>query len=79
MAFVEELLWDNGVWQERTWLFGSFAALHEADSFLVPLLAVPQITHYVLDGFIWKRRQHRDLQVVVNLLATQAEMKTLDG
>ena len=79
MAFVEELLWDNGVWQERTWLFGSFAALHEADSFLVPLLAVPQITHYVLDGFIWKRRQHRDLQVVVNPLATQAETKTLDG
>jgi hypothetical protein len=59
MAYVEELLWDNGVWQERTWLFGSFAALHEADSFLVPLLAVPQITHYVLDGFIWKRRHHR--------------------
>ena len=23
---------------------------------LVPLLAVPQLTHYVLDGFIWRRR-----------------------
>jgi hypothetical protein len=23
---------------------------------LVPLLALPQSTHYVLDGFIWRRR-----------------------
>ena len=25
--------------------------------FLVPLLVVPQLTHYVLDGFIWKLRK----------------------
>ena len=23
---------------------------------VVPLLAVPQLTHYVLDGFLWRRR-----------------------
>ena len=26
----------------------------KALSFIVPLLALPQITHYILDGFIWK-------------------------
>ena len=26
-------------------------------SILVPLLALPQITHYILDGFIWKIRK----------------------
>ena len=28
------------------------------DLAIVPLLAVPQITHYVIDGFIWKKGQH---------------------
>lgn len=59
LAFVEELLWDRGVWHERSWLFGS--AWHQSgqlQSVLVPLLAVPQITHYILDGFIWKRRSN---------------------
>jgi hypothetical protein len=26
-----------------------------AQALLVPLLALPQAVHYVLDGFIWKR------------------------
>ncbi len=56
LAFFEELVWDRGVWQDRSWLFGSpwdVGALH---FLLVPLLALPQIVHYTLDGFIWKRR-----------------------
>ncbi|MFN9720957.1 MAG: hypothetical protein ACK58L_19855 [Planctomycetota bacterium] len=61
LAYLEELLWDNGVWQERPWLFGTLFSSPDAESWLPPLLAVPQITHYVLDGFIWKRRQHTDL------------------
>ena len=28
---------------------------------IVPLLAVPQFTHYVLDGFVWKRRTNPEL------------------
>jgi hypothetical protein len=56
LAFVEEMLWDWGLWHERAWLFGSSWRSDSADIWLVPLLAVPQITHYVLDGFIWKRR-----------------------
>jgi hypothetical protein len=26
-------------------------------SIIVPVLALPQITHYILDGFIWKVRK----------------------
>lgn len=63
LAFVEELLWDRGVWHERSWLFGSAWVADPQQSeqlqrILVPLLAVPQITHYILDGFIWKRRSN---------------------
>lgn len=54
-AFAEELLWDRAVWFEREWLFGAMD-LSMLEAVLVPLLALPQITHYVLDGFIWKRR-----------------------
>jgi uncharacterized membrane protein len=63
LAFLEELLWDRGIWHERGWLFGSewLTEAHKSNqlqSVLVPLLAVPQITHYILDGFIWKRRSN---------------------
>jgi hypothetical protein len=59
LAYVEELLWDRGVWHDRSWLFGSSWPI--TDSWLpllVPLLALPQVTHYVLDGFIWRRRSN---------------------
>lgn len=58
-AFVEENLWDVLVWHEH----GSVLFLSEHISvisseqtliWLVPLLAMPQITHYVLDAFIWR-------------------------
>jgi hypothetical protein len=56
LAYVEELIWDRHVWHDRTWLFG------DGDDtgvtirmLLIPLLAVPQLTHYVLDGFLWRR------------------------
>jgi hypothetical protein len=59
LAFVEEAAWDRLAWHERPWLFGAshltlgaFAA-----ALVVPLLAAPQITHYILDGFIWRRRE----------------------
>lgn len=56
LAFVEELVWDRGVWQDRSWLFGSPWEAGAFQFVLVPLLALPQIVHYTLDGFIWKRR-----------------------
>lgn len=61
LAYAEEMLWDLGLWHERGWLFGSTLTLESLQWVLVPLLAVPQITHYVLDGFIWKRHSARQL------------------
>jgi hypothetical protein len=29
---------------------------------LVPLLALPQLTHYVLDGVFWRRGQNPELR-----------------
>jgi hypothetical protein len=56
-AFLEEMVWDRGVWHSRAWLFGSPWTLGPtALSVLVPLLALPQLVHYLLDGFLWKRR-----------------------
>ncbi|NVO31997.1 hypothetical protein [Hymenobacter lapidiphilus] len=59
-ALLEEGLWDGLVWREHAAVFGWFQQLPAlADSaaltLLVPLLALPQATHYVLDGFIWRR------------------------
>lgn len=58
-AYFEEGIWDAFVWKEHAAVFGiSKMRLPELNdtllSFVVPLLALPQITHYILDGFIWK-------------------------
>lgn len=58
LAYVEELFWDRAVSHERAWLFGSAWSWDASRVWLVPLLAVPQLTHYVLDGFLWKRRSN---------------------
>jgi len=58
IAFMEELLWDNLVWHEHLGVFGNWG-LDLTDGLLVlivPLLSLPQTTHYLLDGFIWKSR-----------------------
>lgn len=56
-AFVEELLWDRVIWHDRAWLFGFLPELDAGSvaHLLVPLLALPQATHYVLDAFLWRR------------------------
>lgn len=59
IAFVEEGFWDGFVWREHGMLFGFSSSLPAiADShtlvWLVPLLALPQATHYILDAFIWR-------------------------
>ena len=64
LAYAEELLWDRTLWHERAWLFGAAWDVSAWKVFLVPLLALPQMTHYVLDGFIWRRRGNPDLSIV---------------
>lgn len=60
-AFFEEMVWDRLVWQSHPSLFGGGDAgtplLSPAVlAVVVPLLAVPQATHYVLDAVLWRRR-----------------------
>ena len=55
-AYFEEGIWDWFIWQEHRNIFGS---VHVAASatilvILVPLLTMPQVTHYVLDAYIWR-------------------------
>jgi hypothetical protein len=54
IAFFEEYLWEILVWKEQFMIgvvdFSNWQFL------VVPLLTVPQFTHYLLDGFIWKSK-----------------------
>jgi len=58
IAFTEELVWDRAVWHDRGAVFGEPWDVGALKSLVVPLLALPQLTHYVLDGFIWRRRSN---------------------
>jgi hypothetical protein len=64
LAYIEELFWHRGVWHEREFLFGAGWNLTEWKTYLVPLLAVPQLTHYVLDGFIWRRKSNANFKLI---------------
>lgn len=61
LAFAEEMAWDRLVWHDRDWLFG--AASSDFRPFVlalvVPFLALPQATHYALDGVLWRRKDSR--------------------
>jgi hypothetical protein len=63
LAYVEELFWNRGVWHERGWLFGPVWEWADWKQYLVPLLAVPQLTHYILDGFIWRRKSNAGFRI----------------
>ena len=55
-AFLEEWGWDRLVWHETGAIFPG-VALDPGPillTLLVPLLALPQATHYLLDAWIWK-------------------------
>ncbi len=59
LAYLEELAWDRLVWRERPQFFGESAVDLGAValSLVVPLLSLPQTTHYLLDGFVWRTRE----------------------
>jgi hypothetical protein len=65
IAYTEELFWNRGVWHERNWIFGENWDWENWKMYLVPLLVVPQLTHYVLDGFIWRRRGNEGVHLGV--------------
>lgn len=61
LAYGEEFLWDRTVWHERPEVFWGPEWSVKAGllGLWMPLLAVPQVTHYVLDGFIWRASRGR--------------------
>jgi len=68
LAYVEELLWHRTILDvpERTRLFGGSIDVGSLDLLLVPLLALPQMTHYILDGFIWRRKSNPNFSLIRN-------------
>ena len=58
VAFVEEWAWDRAVWHDHASLFPGpeLSPNPELLALLVPLLAVPQASHYLLDAWIWRVR-----------------------
>jgi hypothetical protein len=70
LAYLEEGIWDGVVWREHLGLFLGAAWLPAIDAssiltWLVPLLALPQISHYLLDGFIWRFKSHPEWRQVM--------------
>jgi hypothetical protein len=64
LAWVEEGFWSAFVWKEHEKVFPLFDMLHVDPSkaflnLIVPLLALPQLFHYVIDGFIWKLKNDK--------------------
>jgi len=61
-AYGEEALWAGFVWREHLSAFEFMRSMPQIKeqyllAILVPLFTLPQATHYILDGFIWKRKQ----------------------
>lgn len=62
LAFSEEYFWDMFLFRDNAQFFESIIN-YPFDSIISPyaqalvfaLLSLPQVTHYVLDGFIWKK------------------------
>lgn len=62
LAFIEEAFWDSLVWREHNLFFESFYFLPQLQgesvlkAFFLAILISPQLIHYILDGFIWKKK-----------------------
>jgi hypothetical protein len=62
LAYAEESAWDVFVWRENSesfgWLYSTFDAISDDQllAFVVPFLIMPQVVHYILDGYIWKKK-----------------------
>jgi hypothetical protein len=59
LAYVEETFWDGLLWKEHQSIFPLLSESSALEtplitSLVVAILILPQATHYVLDGFIWR-------------------------
>jgi len=64
LAYLAEGIWDVWIWKDHASYFplfhralSGFEPGPELTSVLVALLTLPQATHYLLDGFIWRIRR----------------------
>ncbi len=65
LAYLEEGIWDGLIWHEHWQVFGLFNLIPQINSpqiltWLIPLLALPQTTHYLLDAYIWRLQTNSD-------------------
>ena len=55
------MLWNNLIWHDHEQIFPNILELTVTNkitlNILIPLLALPQIMHYFIDGFIWKLKK----------------------
>jgi hypothetical protein len=64
LAYFEESLWDLFVNREKGEIFGwAYSGTRAFENemvlaIIVPLLIMPQIVHYILDAYIWRRKQN---------------------
>jgi hypothetical protein len=66
LAYIEEGFWDGLIWREHLSVFAPFARLPLIGDaallgLLVPFLSLPQSTHYLLDGFIWRVKERNNI------------------
>jgi hypothetical protein len=66
LAYLEEGLWDGLIWREHLSIFAWFSALPTINdpailALLIPFLALPQSTHYLLDGYIWRVKDRNSI------------------
>lgn len=72
LAVAEEWLWHYLAYGDQAALFGEAAPLRPALlGLLIPLLTVPQVTHYLLDAMVWKRHDNPLLHASRALDATE--------
>lgn len=65
LAFGEEYLWDMLLYRDNESFFENILSYPAAQlsspigqALALALLSLPQVTHYILDGFIWKSNEH---------------------
>jgi len=66
LAWLEEGFWDGFIWREHLAVFAPFWGLPRIGdaallALLVPFLSLPQSTHYLLDGFIWRVKERNNI------------------
>ncbi|MBL6447123.1 hypothetical protein JMN32_12445 [Fulvivirga sp. 29W222] len=72
LAYGEEYLWDMFLFRENEAFFSKlfsypFPALktYLMQALALAALSVPQVTHYILDGFIWKTKTNPYIKTVI--------------